>query len=62
MTDIKLNVFSEKVTNYNCDRLCSQKYCDEIYTQFITITLNNVELFIPLCDKHAEEIKQNNGN
>ena len=52
-------LFMSKIQNYNCDGLCSEKYCSERYTHFFTQELNGLKLIIAFCKKHAQIYEDN---
>lgn len=49
----------EKIENFNCDGLCDEIHCGSKPTQFQYIKINNMEIIITLCDKHAEQWDNN---
>ena len=51
-------LFMSKITNYNCDGLCSERYCSKRYTHSFIKKLGNLEMFIPLCEEHAKEYEE----
>jgi len=44
-----------KITNYNCDGLCCNKFCDRRYTHFIEKTMNGMIVILGFCENHANE-------
>lgn len=48
---------SGKIINFNCDGMCSQKTCNQPYTHFIIRNVCGMDLFIPLCERHYNEIQ-----
>ena len=44
-----------KVTNYNCVGMCIEKYCNNKYTEFYNIKINNMNIQLCFCKQHAEE-------
>lgn len=47
------------IVNFNCDGMCSQKTCNQRYTHFITKNIDGMDLFIPLCQRHYNQIMDN---
>ena len=45
-----------KIENFNCDGLCSEKFCSKKYTYFIEKELGGMKVLINLCENHYEEI------
>jgi protein-tyrosine-phosphatase len=52
----------EKITNYNCDGLCSEATCNKRYTQMERMTINGIDLIIAFCDEHAEQWEEYSWN
>lgn len=44
-----------QIENHNCAGICQQRTCGNLQTQFQIIKMENMEIMISLCDKHAEE-------
>jgi hypothetical protein len=42
------------IENHNCAGLCCELYCDEVEEFFVRYEINNIELFLAFCKKHAE--------
>lgn len=49
----------EKIENDNCKDLCDEEYCDDPYTHFEKIKINNMVIVVSLCEKHAKEWEDN---
>ena len=47
-----------EIDNYNFEGMCSEEKCSAKYTKVFYMTVNGVELMIPICDKHAEEMDE----
>jgi hypothetical protein len=43
------------IENFNCDGLCSEKYCSNKYTHFAEKEINGLKILIFLCEKHYEK-------
>ena len=56
----KGEVLANKIELYNADNMCSEKYCSNMITHYIQVEINNVEVMIALCKKHAQVME--NGN
>lgn len=46
------------ITNYNFDGLCSEENCNERYAHTFQITVNGLQLIIPVCEKHAKRMEE----
>ena len=49
----------QKITNYNCDGICCQKYCNKKYTHFIVQEIRGMELVLGFCEEHGEMFVDN---
>jgi len=48
-----MKIITPEIEKHNADDLCSEKTCSDKPTHWFKTIINNVELFITLCDKHA---------
>ena len=48
----------EQIINHNCAGLCSEKYCGEVETYFITLDIQGLKFLVGFCDKHAQEFEE----
>lgn len=55
MTDIT-NIFCSKITNHNLDGLCSEECCASQQSHCFKININEIILYVGLCEKHANLI------
>ncbi|ETA68884.1 hypothetical protein MettiDRAFT_2372 [Methanolobus tindarius DSM 2278] len=60
LTEINQNISFRDVTDHDSvnDGACSVKGCNEWSTHYVNIKLNDVDVFIDLCDKHANELEE----
>ena len=47
----------QDIDNHNCAGLCSENYCSEVETQYMTINIHGMYFMIGFCKKHAEEFE-----
>lgn len=48
----------EEITNHNMCGLCSESFCDNLETQFLTIHMYGMDFLIGFCEKHADLFEQ----
>lgn len=44
----------EEIEKHNCAGLCSEQYCNKPETHFIQVKINEMEIFLSFCEKHAQ--------
>lgn len=44
----------QTVTNYNCDRICHEERCSNIYTVFEIIDYYGLQIHVCLCNNHSK--------
>lgn len=43
-----------EIENHNADGMCAEEYCDKAPTHYFTVKLDEMKLYIQLCEKHWE--------
>lgn len=50
-------IMVDKIQNFNCTGMCGEKLCDQPHTHYCKHVIHGVTLYTPLCEKHADIIK-----
>ena len=58
--DLHLKIWTSEIVNHSADGLCCQHVCNEKPTHYFKLNINGMELFISLCERHANKIEQFN--
>ena len=46
-----------QIENYNWANLCCEKYCSEVETHYIEISMNDLTIILQFCEKHAQDFE-----
>ena len=47
----------EKIVNFNCERMCNEKYCNMPYTYFCDIEFLGMKIHLAFCERHANQFE-----
>lgn len=49
----------EKIQNRNCEGMCNEKSCNSKNEYFEIIRINELDIMVSLCERHADEWDNN---